>query len=677
MAKWRIPDVIETDVGSNAGPEGAHARRRLARPSRTVLALLVLVVAAFSIAVLVHRSAFPYFSGDDDDTVYVFEAKTLVHGHLTLSASKQGEFFRPWLSGIRDGRVVLPFQFGWPAVLAASDLLFGTTVVALGLTAAALAVVSWLLAREITRDRLKATIAAAFVLGSPFFLIHSGTYLNYLVTLVLELSFVLLALLGLRRQSSPLLMAAGLLLGAVLLTRPFDAVLIAIPVGLYLIAREKPAWRRLGASVGWLGIGFAGPLALALALNAQLTGHLFTFPEAVNGGIQTFGFGSKRLAQGTKLVDYSFGVALRSLGRNLLSLPKYFFGGLVALGLAVWGATRASLAQYRILLIGIALVFPIGYVFWWGSYLSVAARNSIGPHYYMPAMVPVAIFAADLLVDLYRRRAVVAGALLAVMIGATAAVLPSTFSAATALPDTFRRDHAAVAAAHLTNALVFLPRAPDNANYVLHPFPYLQNEPDLSGHALYASEHGAGDFALLNEYPRRTAYQLLQSVPEGGDILRPSYQAVRLSPRRGHQLVVDLLEANPNAKAPSAFAYVAVDRHLRLSVPLSATSQRGSPYEVRWSLTPGSVSLLGADGRALMTTGIPRSGALSFGMGFGAPGSPQRAELVERRLSYRSTRGSSEVLLPGELWYRFTIQRTFWLRQRGDRVVKRFVVNAA
>jgi hypothetical protein len=434
-----------------------------------------------------------------------------------------------------------------------------------------------------------------------------------------------------------------------LLTRPFDAVLIALPVGLYLVLSLRGVLRRLVSSVGCIIVGSAGPLLLALVLNAHLTAHMFTFSEAVNGGIQTFGFGHKRLAHGTTLVSYSFAVAMRSLGRNLLSLPKFFFGGVVAVALAIWGLSRSRLGLYRVVLLGIAIVFPVGYVFWWGSLLSAGARNSIGPHYYMPMMVPVAILAADVLVDAWRRRALLAGGVVAIMVAATVAVLPSTFSGATFLPDAFRRDHAVIARARLSNALVFLPRSADNTNHVLRPFPYLQNRPDLSGPVLYASEHGPADFRLLNEYPTRVPYQFVASVPEGSpDILHASFQVVRLTPQQGQNLVVDLREVNPNDHAPSAFAYAALDGHIVTTMPLSRTSSPGAVYRVRWSLGSGVLHLLSADGQPTTSTPIQRQGTLAFGMGFGQAGSPQTAELVERRLYYRLAHGVSQVLLPAD-----------------------------
>jgi hypothetical protein len=531
--------------------------------------------------------------------------------------------------------------------------------------------------REVLGDRRKATVAAAFLLASPFFLVHSGTYLNYLFTLLLETLFTYLVVRGTRSRSRVCLVLAGLALGAALLTRPFDCLLIAIPVLLYAVVAGRGDARRLAATFGWLAAGFVGPLAGALALNVSLTGHVFTFPEAVNGGIQTFGFGPKRLAQGTHLVNYSFGTAIRSLGHNLVALPKWFFGGLVAVVLALWGAARPRLGTYRVLLVGLAAVFPIGYIFWWGSYLSVGAGNSIGPHYYLPMMLPVAILAADVTIDLFRQRALVAWVVLAAMVGVTVVELPIIYSATTALPKRFARDDKIVQEARLRHALVFLPRAADQEPYVLHPFPYLTNTPDLSGPVLYASEHGPGNFDLLDRYPKRIPYRFTSTVEEGQNILHGTYQVIRLSRLSSAALSVDLDEVNPSSDATLVLAYASLNGRVVTASTLATQSRKGDAYDVRWSLGPAVLRELGAGGQPVMTTAIGRAGTLAFGLAFGRSESPARDELVEQRVTYRATPDAAEVLMPGEEWHQIIYGRAFWIPERGTRYVKHFTLRAA
>ena len=70
----------EPSLASRVSPAsafGLFARRRFSH----ALALLAIVIAVFAIAVTVNHTIFPRFTGDDDDTVYVFEAKMIAIGH--------------------------------------------------------------------------------------------------------------------------------------------------------------------------------------------------------------------------------------------------------------------------------------------------------------------------------------------------------------------------------------------------------------------------------------------------------------------------------------------------------------------------------------------------------------------------------------------------------------------
>src|SRR3954465_355042 len=142
------------------------------------VAIAVLALAAFSASVVTSLWLFPLYSVNRDDSVYVAMARLLEHGHVTLPAAGQ-EFFRPWASAVRGDRVVLKYTPPWPSVLAAADLVTGTTRVGLGLTAAATVVVMALFAGEVLRDRTAGIVAGALLALSPVFVFQSATYLPY------------------------------------------------------------------------------------------------------------------------------------------------------------------------------------------------------------------------------------------------------------------------------------------------------------------------------------------------------------------------------------------------------------------------------------------------------------------------------------------------------------------
>ena len=168
------------------------------RPPTHLLVLLGLAVLAFGGSLATSTSLLPLGSINHDEPMYVFEAHMLRQGHVTLPA-RDAEFFRPWAAGVTDGRVVMKYTPPWPAVIAASQVVFGDGRVALALVAAGLVIVVYLLGVELFDDRRVGLMAAALLSLSPMVVVLSGTFLPYTFQLLVEALFVYLVLSGLRR----------------------------------------------------------------------------------------------------------------------------------------------------------------------------------------------------------------------------------------------------------------------------------------------------------------------------------------------------------------------------------------------------------------------------------------------------------------------------------------------
>src|SRR4051812_38361125 len=134
-------------------------------------------------------------------------ARLLEHGHVTLPAAGQ-EFFRPWASAVRGDRVVLKYTPPWPSVLAAADLVTGTTRVGLGLTAAATVVVMALFAGEVLRDRTAGIVAGGPLGLSPGVVFPEAPHLPDVFPLFLELNFATVLFPRLRPSAAGQLGAA-------------------------------------------------------------------------------------------------------------------------------------------------------------------------------------------------------------------------------------------------------------------------------------------------------------------------------------------------------------------------------------------------------------------------------------------------------------------------------------
>ena len=181
-------------------------------------------------AVAVRHGVFPFYSADRDEPVYVLQAKTLLHGHLTLPRYSDLEFFQPWLTGVRGDKVFFEFPPGYAVVIAVSLLFTGSVVPALAAVAATAVLAMYLLAREASGRKDIALVAAAMMIASPMVLIQSGVFLSYLFTLCLGLFAGWALLRGTRTGRARDFILGGLFLGAIFLTRPFDAAALGHPV---------------------------------------------------------------------------------------------------------------------------------------------------------------------------------------------------------------------------------------------------------------------------------------------------------------------------------------------------------------------------------------------------------------------------------------------------------------
>ncbi len=116
-----------------------------------------------------------------------------------------------------------------------------------------------------------------------------------------------------------------------------------------------------------------------------------------SGGFSAFGWGTRSIAPDTPILKFSVAEAFESMGTNLWSIPTWIFGTYLTCGLAVFGAVKLWRTNRAIcgLLLGLLVVFPIGYLAWWASSLTTnGALTGLGPHYYLPMLVPLAILAA-------------------------------------------------------------------------------------------------------------------------------------------------------------------------------------------------------------------------------------------------------------------------------------------
>ena len=565
-----------------------------APPLRSHWPVAVLALLAGAVAVWAHQHVFPAMSWNRDEPVYLWNVEVLRHGQLTATDGGHPELFLPWLSAAQDGTMFTQYTPGWPAVLLVARLLTGTAASALPVGAALAVVGTYALGFELTQRRRVAVLAGALLVASPILPIQGGVYLSYLFTLGIGLSAGALLLSGVRRRRRVRIVAAGVLLGLIFLTRPYDALLWGGAFALGMLVTD-PTRRRDVVRGLCLAAASAVPLVVVTLLyNRHVTGELLTFPITVADPLDGFGFGTRRLMPGFDTVDYTAGQALRSSLKNGFLLPWFLVGGylgaLVALA-GLWFRRREPIAAICLF---VAAVFPVAYFVFWGTYLSSLASRISGPIYLVPLYGVICILAGAAIDRWWdQRRAKAIGVLVALGI----ATLPGAITRFDVNREISRRQEPwRESVAQLpTPAIVFVA---DTGTYLLYSNPFSTNGPDLDGDILYAAAAGdPGMLDLIAAEPDRTPY-----LQEG------SIAAPELGPREDPY---DLVVTVRPIEVESAEAF---ELHITLDPPEGARSAQvrvhtgvdASTQELDLGTAPEQlvVRLGGDDGLAVADRGL-------------------------------------------------------------------------
>jgi hypothetical protein len=634
-----------------------EAIRRL-RAWRVSWLLLGLSLAAGLIALVARAKLFPLMSGDSDAAVYRYQARMLAQGHVTLAARVHAKFFYPWLFGRHGDRLFSQYQPGWPAVIAAAHLI-GNERVALVIAAVAIAVATWFLAQEIAPG--SGAFAVILLLISPIFVLQAGLFLSYLWSAALVTGALASVLAGVRTRRPGLFLLGGILFGFALVTRPFDAFMVAALAGAYLLValrRDVPALRR---AVLWLVVGGVPFVLLTALYNAHVTGSFVRFPLQAAEKLDTFGFGNRKMARYQTTINYTPRLALSSLTKHVGSMSYWFAGSGVGLLLAAAAVVLHRRRREVWLVLAVVAVFPIGYFFWWATSLGhPGAAEGLGPRYYVPAFTCLAALGGYALHDLARRSRVLAGLGIAgVFVGSLLMVSPvlgisrhtTRLERAKAIPLT---------APSLTNAVVIM-RAPPSA-YMFADNPFLVGDPRLRGRVLYAIDRGPGSAKLSELFPTRKLYQFVQRVEPGHSLLRPTYLVEPIRIVTGSTVTLRF-NATATARQPVVVASVSIGGRTVASRTLNRVARPGEvlPFEVVLE-TNGADQSASRPDRLLVN--IAAGGQVAVDVAFGPDGRRgPTTDIFERRYFVTRRGRDLAVQVPGLQYHRFNIGRVAWFPQ--------------
>jgi len=595
---------------------------------------LTLAALAGAVVALVATLVFPHLSHNHDEAVYLQQAAFLLEGQFQYHAGPIADAVRPWFF-VRDGGRLYPKYAPVPAGLFAIGTAVGVPRLSLGLIAAGNAALVYALAGA-AFDRRTATLAVAFLLASPLFLLTSATFLPYAPTTLLNLGFAFAYVRAARRSSRGWAALAGLAIGLAFFARPYTAVLFAAPFVVHA------GWTILGARadrevllsvVVRQGItalvGLAGVI-LALLYNWSVTGDPLLFPYEAFAPLDGLGFGRRRIL-GHEL-RYTPALAVRRTVRLLRILLTRWtaagvLGSLAALvGIAAtvrelrerdWRPSPEGLADrtLRVLLLGLLASVTLGNVYFWGTanVLGDPADPTdgliafLGPFYHFDLLLPLSAFGAAGALAVGRevrdrvtaveglspeqtRAVLLVLVLLAtpVALAAEASVLGPPVERNLAYTGAYERAYEPFEDRRLENAVVFAPTT--YGDWLAHPFQRFRNDPGLNGPIVYALDRGGGNFDVVDAYPNRTHYRYTyrgEWLGEPGTRITPALQ--RLEVRRAPRL-----EATTTVGVPGDAVAVVV----RISNGETAARYRiadaaidGSRLTLRWTLAPDGVRL--------------------------------------------------------------------------------------
>jgi hypothetical protein len=399
------------------------------RPSRQTLLTFGVAALAGAAVFLVAVELFPYGSANHDEGVYLQQAHLLLDGRFGFTTDHPDAF--RWWFFVEDGTRLYPKYAPVPAAAFALGVAVGLPRLALaGVGFGIVALVGLLTAEGF--DRRTGVVAAGIVATTPLFLVNTATFLPYATTTLLNLLFAYGYVRTVRTERLRPAVLAGTSVGLAFFSRPYTAVLFALPFVVHAsYGLLAPAFRReLVVLRGRLfrygtvaGLGAAG-VGVTLAYNAAVTGDPLTFPYQAFAPRDGLGFGTREILgysrdytpelalRANRLVLEAFarrwsfapplGVALAVLGLVLTVGPGASLLGPRATARATDHVYNAHDEAMRTVFAGVALSVAVGNVLFWGN-LNVLGGLSdptdglisvLGPFYHFDLLLPASAFAA-------------------------------------------------------------------------------------------------------------------------------------------------------------------------------------------------------------------------------------------------------------------------------------------
>lgn len=272
---WSVPESTLEKFGSKIndildGGDGSNERRHSIDRFAVVAAVWVVLLTA-CLSYFVYQAS-PHVP---DEAQYLFQARYMAAGQLTVSAPQVPEAFSLYMVPYLDDRWYGIFSPGWPAMLAA-----GVWADVEWLVNPLLAGVCLLLAYVFFRqvyDKRTARIAIVLLCCSPWFIFMGMSFMAHMFTLAAALAAAVIVLNSFASSRNWMCLAAGALIGIVSLIRPLDGAIIAVLLCVTVLLGAS-TWKQRIVSSTALVVGTIAIASIVLPYDRAVTGNAFVMP---------------------------------------------------------------------------------------------------------------------------------------------------------------------------------------------------------------------------------------------------------------------------------------------------------------------------------------------------------------------------------------------------------------
>jgi hypothetical protein len=360
-------------------------------------------------------------------------------------------------------------------------------------------------------------LAAGLGAASPFVLLVSGSLMSHSACLFFCTAFLWCFWRSRTSTRDAWPLIAGVMLGTAFVIRPFTAVSVALPAGLWTLwqgvrdRRKGQAGQGLALRRLWhMALGFI-PLALVVPVaNAIWTGDPLLSPYVLFWPYDRLGFGP---GHGPLPQGHTAWLGLSSAFATLGHLANYLHGWpALSLAFVVLLFTFQPRRQADLFLVAVVASLVFAYALYWTSGVP------FGPRYAYEATSALLTLSAAGISRMWRylaqkdvteprpavrRTSLLAGLLVLLTLINLALYLPWQLKRYRGLYDVTGEPRERLLAAGLDNALVIVQAGTGWKEYAVA---FSMNVPTYDGAVVYASDCGAFNDQLMARYPGREVY---------------------------------------------------------------------------------------------------------------------------------------------------------------------------